>query len=291
MRNKMISFCLVLIVLAALPLTASAQEFDPGQRGTITVSLVSKSGDTPMEGAELSLFHIASVANSAEGEMLYRYTEDFADCGISLEDLGLVTKLDRYVAANSVEALKTVTDSQGTAVWTDLPLGLYFVKQTGKAEGFALCTSFLVTVPLKTEDGFVYHVDATPKTDVTELIDITVQKVWNTDESKPGTDYVTVQLLRHDMIVNTATLSDHNDWQVTYTDMPESDGYRIVEVNVPQGFTATYSRSGYLFTVTNTPVLAQTGQLIWPIPVFAMAGMIFLIIGFIILRKPGKAHA
>ena len=37
--------------------------------------------------------------------------------------------------------------------------------------------------------------------------------------------------------------------------------------------------------------LAQTGQLVWPIPVFALAGIFFLMAGFVILRKPGKQNA
>ena len=92
-------------------------------------------------------------------------------------------------------------------------------------------------------------------------------------------------------MVETATLSAQNKWQVTYSDMPESDAYSIVEVNVPKGFTATYSKSGYVFTVTNTASLAQTGQLIWPIPVLALAGMFLLLMGFAILRKTGKRDA
>jgi hypothetical protein len=73
--------------------------------------------------------------------------------------------------------------------------------------------------------------------------------------------------------------------------MPESDAYSIVEVDVPKGFTATYSQNGYVFTVTNTGSLAQTGQLIWPIPVLAMVGLCLIAIGIIVLRKPRNANA
>jgi hypothetical protein len=100
-----------------------------------------------------------------------------------------------------------------------------------------------------------------------------------------------VQLLRNGVVVETATLSDQNNWQVTYTDMPESDVYSIVEVNVPRGFTATYSQSGYVFTVTNTASLVQTGQMIWPIPVLAMAGLCLITVGTIVLRKTRNENA
>lgn len=291
MNKKLLSFCLVLLILAAFPLTAAAQEFDLDQRGSISVSLVSKDGNTPLAGAELSVFYVASVRCNDEGKLVYVYTEEFADCGFPLDDPGLIDKLDAYVTENTVPCQIIATDAQGTAVCQELSLGLYFIKQTGSVEGFALSAPFLVTVPYETEEGFVYQVDASPKTDVARLIDITIRKIWNTDDAEPGADQVTVQLLRYETVLDTAVLNEQNNWQVTYTDMPESDGYRIIEVNVPQGFTATYGRNGYSFTVTNTPSLAQTGQVIWPIPVFTLAGMIFLMMGFVILRKPGKKNA
>jgi hypothetical protein len=216
--------------------------------------------------------------------------EDFSDCGIELDDPALVSKLDAYVAEHPAECVKIVTDAQGEAACKDLPLGLYFVKQTGASEGFAPCAAFLVTVPMETEGGLRYDVDASPKTDVAKFITITVKKVWNTGKSVAIPNDVTVQLLRDETVVDTATLNEANNWQIIYPNMPESDGYRIKEVNVPKGFTATYTRSGYLFTVTNTPALAQTGQLVWPIPVLAAAGLLFLMMGFGLLRKTEKGH-
>lgn len=291
MRNKLIAFCLCVWLLAALPLTAAARQFDPDQKGSISVTLVSGNTEQPMAGAELSVFHVATAAVNTEGKMNYIYTEEFAECEFSLDDPTLTEKLAAFVPDNTVTARKTVTDSQGKAFWGDLPLGLYFVQQTGAAEGFANCAPFLVTVPMETDSGYQYHVNATPKTDVVRVTDITVKKVWNTGNSSGIAGSVTVQLLRGSEIVKTATLNQQNNWQITYTDMPESDGYSIKETNVPKGFTATYSKNGYVFTVTNTPALAQTGQITWPIPVFALAGIVLLMVGFVILRKPGKQDA
>ena len=290
MRNKLMLFCLALL-LAVLPLTASAQTIDPEQKGSISVSLVSKDDGTSMEGAELSVFYVASVTQTTDGKLTYYYTADFADCDFPLDDPDLVLKLYAYVTEHPVDCRTIVTDTHGNAICEDLPLGLYFVKQTAELDGFAPCTSFLVTVPLETEDGFVYHVDASPKTSVAQLIDITIRKVWNTDEYTPISGYVTVQLLRNNTVVATAILNDANEWQIIYTDMPESDAYSIIELDVPKGFIATYSQSGYLFTVTNTASLPHTGQIVWPIPVFALAGILFLMLGFVLLRKPGNQDA
>ena len=85
-------------------------------------------------------------------------------------------------------------------------------------------------------------------------------------------------------MVQTATLSAQNGWQVVYADMPEGS-YSIVEVDVPKGFTATYSQNGYEFTVTNTASLAQTGHLFWPIPVLVITGLCLIVLGFIVFRR------
>lgn len=291
MKNKWISLFLVLAFLLAFSGTVAAEEWDPSRAGTISVTLVSKDGETPMEGAELLVYHVATVTCDPEGKLFYAYTHAFADCGISLDDPDLAAKLDAFVAENSVDCRKALTDAHGKAAWEDLPLGLYFVKQSGTVEGFAPCASFLVTVPLETEDGYQYQVDAAPKTDVARYIDLTIRKVWNTDENDRIPNQVTVQLLRGETVVDTVVLNAENGWEKTLTDLPESDQYDILELDVPQGYTATYSQNGYLFTVANTPSLAQTGQIVWPIPVLTMAGMGLLMAGFVLLRKMENENA
>ena len=291
MKNKLLSFCLAAWLLAALPLTVMAQQLDYSQKGSISVTLESKNPAQPMAGAELSVYYVATVGVNTGGKLNYNYTNAFAQCGFPLDDPALTEKLDAYVSEHSVSCQKITTDAQGKAQCKSLSLGLYFIKQTGAAEGFAPCAPFLVTVPMETDSGYQYHVDASPKTDVIRVTDITIKKVWNTGSTSKIPSSVTVQLLRGSEVVETATLNKQNNWQITYQDLPESDAYSIKEVEVPKGFTATYSKKGYVFTVTNTPALAQTGQTVWPIPVFALAGIFFLMVGFVILRKPGKQDA
>ena len=291
MANKVLRLCVILLLLATLPVTVLAQEWDPDRLGSLSLSLVSRDGEVPLAGAELALYYVASVEADAEGALRYFLTEPFAGSGISLEDAELTEKLDAFVSENTVSCQKTQTDGRGNAFWDQLPLGLYFVKQTVQVAGSAPCTSFLVTVPMTGEDGYVYDVDASPKTEVAQMITVTVQKIWNTDESTKIPNSVTVRLLRGEQVLFTDVLNSENNWRAIHPNMPESDAYWIEEVDIPNGFTATYARKGYVFTVTNTSSLVQTGQLIWPIPVLALAGMFLLLMGFAILRKTGKRDA
>ena len=291
MGRKIISVFMIAWILLVMPMAAFAEELDMDRVGSISVTLVDPDGEKPLAGAELSLYYVATVRLNGDNRLSYTFTDAFADCGTPLDDPALTAALDVFVTEHAAPVEKRVTDGQGSAVFANLPLGLYFVKQTGTVAGYAPCTSFLVTVPNYDQEGNVYDVNASPKTDIARLTDITIRKVWNTDASAEATDSVTIQLLKNGVVVKTATLSGQNNWQVTYTDMPESDAYSIVEVNVPRGFTVTYSKSGYVFTATNSASLIQTGQLIWPIPVLAMAGLFLIVVGSIVLRKTRKENA
>jgi len=289
--RKIIIFCVTILILLTCSYTAYAEEFDQSKTGSISVTLVEQKQNEPIVGAELSVYYIATVFLNTDGNLIYDYTEDFKQFDASIDDKTLATKLDDFVLKHSVPSIKMTTNANGMASCEELPLGLYFVKQTGAVEGFAPCTPFLVTVPNEKNGEYVYEVNASPKTEVARLTSITIKKVWNTDASTKVADSVTVQLLKNGNVVKTATLSAKNNWQVTYTDVPESDAYSVKEVNVPKGFTATYKKNDYVFTVTNSSTLIQTGQLMWPIPVFAISGMLLIALGIVLLQKKRKSNA
>ena len=291
MRRKMIVFGLIALLTLLCPMTGYAQGFQGSRTGSITMSLVEPNEQQPITGAEFDIYHIATVGINTDEKLNYIYTEAFKNCGIDLVDPELAAKLSTYTGENPVAARRMTTDANGEAAIRDLPLGMYLVKQVASVAGFAPCAPFLVTVPMQNDTDFVYDVNASPKTDVVRLVSINIKKAWNSDRTTKIPNSVTVELLQGETVVKTAVLDKTNSWKVTYADMPESDTYSIREINVPKGFAATYSQKGFDFTVTNTASLAQTGQIIWPIPVLAMVGMIFLMVGFVILRRAEKNHA
>ena len=285
LSRKILIFFVVVLLLAVCPMAALAEEFDSKKTGSIHVTLTEQDSKEPIAGAELSLYYVANVRMNPNGKLSYVYTEEFDQFHGELDDPALVGLLDSFVSGHKVSSRKLTTDAEGKITYRELPLGLYFIKQTSSVAGFAQCSPFLATVPSGTDGCFNYDIDASPKTEVEKLISITIKKVWNTNDSTKATDSVTVQLRRNGNVIKTAILSDENNWQITYHDLPKSDAYSIKEVNVPKGFTATYSKTGYVFTVTNTSTLIQTGQLIWPIPVLTASGMLLLVLGLLLLRK------
>lgn len=288
MVRKMLLICVTLLLIFACCATAFAEEFDQYKRGAISVTLTEGKQNEPIVGAELSVYHIADVTINWEGKLIYEYTNEFKKMNVAMGEAKFVEQVDAYISHHDIPFGKIVTDANGTAVCGDLPLGLYFIRQTETVEGFAPCTPFLVTVPSQEGNGYVYDVNASPKTEVERLTTITIKKVWNTDAAAKATDSVTVQLFKNGNVVKTATLNEQNGWQVRYTGMPESDAYSIKEVNVPKGFTATYKQDGYAFTVINTSTLIQTGQLVWPIPILTVGGMLLLMVGVMLVQKRGR---
>lgn len=125
--------------------------------------------------------------------------------------------------------------------------------------------------------------------------DYTVQKVWEDtgyEGRRPKT--VTVTLLRNGSEYDTCTLSAENSWQHTWTNLPkldETDGqenrWSIRETPV-KDYTAKVTQNGTTFVLTNrykAPELPRTGQLWWPVPVLAAAGLLALLASLLTRKK------
>ena len=99
--------------------------------------------------------------------------------------------------------------------------------------------------------------------------DVTVKKEWKDNNNQDGlrTGKIKVQLTADGKTVEgkTAELSEANNWTVTFDKLPvkangEAIAYSAVEVNVPEGYTPTYSvdeKTGEI-TITNSHTPATT---------------------------------
>lgn len=128
--------------------------------------------------------------------------------------------------------------------------------------------------------------------DTTAPVDVTVEKVWDDNNSKDRPESVVIQLLKGDNTVyGEVTLSKSNKWQYTWESLDGAVEWSVQEVNIPDGYTAKYdknTKNGLHFTVTNMAALPQTGQLNWPIPVLFGCGLILITLGSIWERSGGK---
>lgn len=290
-KLKILFAPLLLLLFAQMTLFASASDaVDREEAGSVSVTL--KDGDTAVSGAEITLYQVAAAESENNG-LQFVFTEDFKGFGGTPMDLteDAASRLADYAVQNSVRGKALRTDENGSVRFEGLSLGLYLAVQSGSVPGYSDCSPFLASVPTKSDGNWIYDIDATPKTDIVRLVDITVKKLWNDDgEHRP--ESITVELRNGDAVVDTVTLKEQNGWSHTWENQPKGDAWSVREIRIPKGYTATYAQNGFEYTITNTPTLIQTGQLKWPVPVLAGAGLLLFAIGWVFYFKgESKKHA
>ena len=131
----------------------------------------------------------------------------------------------------------------------------------------------------------------TPPTPPTSPLDITVHKVWSSDDGKDRPDSVTVTLYNGDAAYDTVRLGAWNNWSYSWKDLNTYGNWQVIETNIPKGYVPSYHVSEGVVTITNTRSLIQTGQLNWPIWVLGGAGLALVALGGAVLVKEKKHNA
>lgn len=243
----------------------------------------------------------------------------------------LADTLAGYVLRDNVAPADSgKTDTHGQLVFpTDggrLTAGLYLVTgQRHTQNGFRYDPApFMVLLPAQEANEWVYDVHAAPKADISPLpeeggtVARKVLKVWDdSGEGRPSS--VTVQLLRDGKVYDTVTLSAENRWQHRWSELDDVYVWQVVEKTVPEGYTVSVGREGITLVITNTaaaptvpppsepsappspptptddtprqPTLPQTGQLWWPVPLLALAGLLLTAAGAAVRRRGAEDEA
>ena len=295
MKKHYIYRCVAVLLLAvALSVTAFAAGetvIDWEAAGSVTLTLADSNDQTPVAGAEITIYQVAE-AGSRDSQLVFTFTKDFAGCGLSLDDLNDVTlaeKLAAFAGEKNLAGMKTgKTGKDGTVSFTELPLGFYLLVQTKNAEGYSACMPFTVSIPTSDSTGWLYDIQAAPKTGVIKLMDLTVRKVWSGSGSHP--DSVTVELKKNGESQQTVKLNAENQWTYTWKDLAAREVWTVEEVEVPAGYTVTYETLDNVVTITNISKLPQTGQLNWPIPVLIAGGLLLLAVGWVLVFHRKKKN-
>lgn len=287
---------LITVVMAAGVLADSA--IDPDRNGSITVTLHDTSDEhNIVYGAAFTLYKAGSIVLEGTAPR-FELTEEFEGSGASLDDLnaeGLADSLKEYAEDNAIPGITNTAGEDGAVVFDGLDLGLYLIVQAGELDGYYHTGPFIVAIPMTSADGseWLYDIEASPKAEAyepqpTEYTEITVIKVWEDAEGEAHPDSVTVQLLMDGEPYATAVLNDENGWTYTWTELPKEHSWTVIEQNVPSGYAVTYRYTDEAVIVTNTAKLIQTGQLNWPIPVLASAGVVLFAAGWVMCLKSNK---
>ena len=254
-------------------------------RGTIELLLKESTDGTMVSGAEISIVKIAKAIDK-NNNLTFEYVDEINDCSLLVDEIKDVSsELVECVDKSNLKYDKKITDKNGMVKFNNLELGLYLIKQTNKLEGYSSFLPFLIMIPEFIDDEWNYDIEATPKTDIIKVMDIIVRKEWNISSNKMIPEEIEVQLIRGNQVIDTIKLNKDNGWKYTWRELEASDEYRVLEVNVPDGYTASYRNEDGIFIIVNTDTLIKTSSNTWLIQGLALLGIIIITIGIICEKK------
>lgn len=284
---KKITIFLLSLMIAFNLNSVSASTIDFNRKGSIEITLKESTNNESVVGASIKLVKIADAKVDNNSNLSYEFVDELSNCNVSLSDLtkpNIKDDIERCLSGVNVNGIINSTDSNGKVSFSRLDLGLYLVSEEGETLGYSNINSFLINIPTIEDNDWIYDLESEPKTEIIKVTDLTVNKVWKNNNMKIS-EYVTVQLLKGTEVIDTVQLNSENNWTYTFRRMPLSDEYSILEVDIPDGYKATYKTEGYTFTVINTNKLPQTGELSYLVPIFVIAGMLFMALGIYIDKK------
>ena len=294
----------------------------PDKNGSITINIKDVQSDTPITDMKFRLYFFAKAYEKAEG-IDFDFVSPYGESNIDLKDRQdsyLPIHLAFFAASRSLDFTEKSTDKNGAIVFSDLTPGLYLIVPLQNAEDNCSASPFIISVPEYDYENkqWIYDVDASPKINGDIDADgkdtyISVVKKWETDKAIP--DSVTVVLLRDFKEYAKIQLNEDNDWRYRWDNLSKNHVWNVVEATVPDGYTVSYETSSNTVTIINEcnetgttkpgegttrpsdgedddgkDDLADTGQLNWPIPVFAVAGLLLFSIGWSVLNFGKKEN-
>lgn len=167
LRKNLSVLFIVIMLLCSISRTAFASETpDLSRQGSIHITM--RQGDTVVPGGSMTLY-LAGVIREAGGDYSFELTGDFAGCGLTLEDIQsaeLAEALSEYAVSHKLTGETKTVGSDGEVFFDGLNPGLYLMVQEQAAEGYNQAEPFLVSIPMREADRYVYDVDASPKVEI-----------------------------------------------------------------------------------------------------------------------------
>ena len=309
-KSWILGILMMVITIGILPMQALAiEKIDEDADVSLTVEFQTEEG--PLQDVVFKVYKVADMKGYGELEI----TDVFAMYPVILpnadsEDETSLWKSAAqtwaaYARMDGIEPVDTgVTDANGMIRFPEgtarMTPGLYLVVGTSCATEDTLSTSepSLLSLPMRDDkDQWQYDQTIYPKyaRDRLEIQTAEVMKIWKDEGNKKNRpEEIQIQLLKDGVAYETVLLSKDNNWRYIWQALEAGAEWKVVEKEVPKDYTVSIEQQGTTFTVTNTYAgeetpedskLPQSGVLWWPVPVLAILGMLFFIIGWIRYQK------
>lgn len=308
----LLCFCFQLVPYQAMAASTSdaVEPIIPKKECSLTLSY--RYGETVFSNAEVKLYKIAEVS----ADFKYTLTASFKDSGLILNGIRTAgewnvvrSTLEAHILANNIAPdFNSVTNKDGKASFGALQTGLYLaiINQGEKYEPYYRFDSALIALPGLGQDGhWQYQVSANakgellPPIDPDEKAEFQVLKLWRGDENRNDRPKsIEVEIFCNEISYETVILSEENHWSYSWSAKDDGSNWRVVERNVPDGYTMTVEERQSSFVLTNTltptspddpdnpPQTGDTSNTLFFVLLMSGSGSILIIFG--ITRK--KAH-
>jgi len=299
--KHMLAFSAVLTLLISIfAVSALAAPIDQEVSGSLTIQALYD--DMPVSGMQFSIYRVGDVKGSLPEITL---TGEYAAFSIDPKNMdydswdSLAMTLHSFVTSRGIQAdTVCVSQSNGVAVATELPVGLYLVTANRVTEGLIRYSAapFIISIPTRADvaSPWSYSPTALPKISrsVVETISLSVLKIWDDwwyQGSRPNS--VIVNLYCDGVKYDSVTLSERGSWRYQWDNLIADHDWMISEEYV-KDYMVTIHQSGNKFTISNryngdvlpppeAPLrrLPQTGLTWWPILCLGGIGILFILFG------------
>lgn len=221
--------------------------------GFTTFAVPDTSGFTPLAGVEFTIQQVNALDLSTNAG--WEAANNLSHVFDPQNSTGSITGAGYTLGT----AISQTTAADGTAVFANLPIGLYLVTETNVPAGVTPAAPFLVTIPTTDPDNqnnWLYDVDVYPKNSVS-----TAEKaVTDAPDVKLGDqiDFTIRGDIPNEPVIDGYRIVDHLDAKLTYvgTDVTLVDGTVLDASDYDVVFDAATNTVSVIFTEGGRQVLA-----------------------------------
>lgn len=260
MLSKLKKFGLLVALFSLFLAFTTVNPVQAADTGSLTVQMRDQETGKAISGGNLVVYQVAKLDSAKK----FQYTSDFAKmsqdiAGMSQNEImtaDFASRLADYVSSKSLSAQMAEISSSGDASISLESNAVYLVVQTTSAAGYEKINPFCLVLPYKIDGETVNNIVAQPKD---------AQKT----PSKPATP-------------NTpSTPSSSSSSNRKVSSKPQYPGIPTITAKK----TSKTPTASTVPTLPQTPRLPQTGQLNWPIPLLALAGLTLFVWGWAEQKK------
>lgn len=261
-------------------------------------------------GVPVKLYKIADVS----ADYQYTLTSTFKKTNLILNGIQTADEwnvirstLETYILANTItEDFNNTTNSQSKTSFKALKAGLYLAvtDRIIQDEATYVFDSAIIALPsLDTGGLWQYQVDVTAKSKIIypnkddQVTELMVQKLWKGDSTNANRpENIEVEIFRNGTSYKKVTLSEDNHWTYTWSSKADGADWKVVERNVPTGYTMTVEERETSFVLTNTltqnnpnthtpPKTGDTSNVMLWVILMIVSGSMLIILGIVGKRK------